>query len=189
MSPVRIPRTITLGAYKPIDDNKNNNSNSNSNIMTSTTNSSLFQNKNEQQHDDIPDGCCPMCGIQLYKIREGGKWRKGRAIPVNLQGQVENGHCLSCDQELERELTAPAIRAGQAQTTTTTTTTTCYIGEYNLYGQRHGPGELIWDNGDRYVGTFFNGLRDGKNGTLFLRDGQFFSYLLVAVVFAVLPLY
>jgi hypothetical protein len=148
----------TLSAYKAINDDDDS--------MTATrptaANSSSFNNND---HEEIPDGCCPMCGIQLYKIREGGKWRKGKAIPVNLQGQVENGHCLSCEQELERE-SATTSAAGQQ--------TICYcIGEYNIYGERHGPGELIWDNGDRYVGNFFNGLRDG-NGTLFLSDGKFF---------------
>lgn len=47
-----------------------------------------------------------------------------------------------------------------------------YIGEYNILGQRHGSrGELIWDSGDRYVGTFKNGMRSGQ-GTFFFRDGK-----------------
>ena len=50
---------------------------------------------------------------------------------------------------------------------------TCvYIGDYNIIGQRHGShGELIWDSGDRYVGTFVNGMRSGQ-GTFFFRDGK-----------------
>jgi len=48
-----------------------------------------------------------------------------------------------------------------------------YIGDYNILGQRHGShGELIWDNGDRYVGTFKNGMRSGQ-GTFFFRDGKY----------------
>ncbi len=47
-----------------------------------------------------------------------------------------------------------------------------YIGEYNILGQRHGShGELIWDSGDRYVGTFENGMRSGQ-GAFFFRDGK-----------------
>lgn len=53
-----------------------------------------------------------------------------------------------------------------------TTTTVVYIGEYNHLGQRHAShGELIWDNGDRYVGSFVCGKRTGT-GTMFHRDGR-----------------
>uniref|UniRef100_A0A7S4ADA0 Uncharacterized protein n=1 Tax=Pseudo-nitzschia australis TaxID=44445 RepID=A0A7S4ADA0_9STRA len=46
-----------------------------------------------------------------------------------------------------------------------------YIGNYNILDQPHGShGELIWDNGDRYVGTVQNGMRSGQ-GTFFFRDG------------------
>jgi hypothetical protein len=55
---------------------------------------------------------------------------------------------------------------------TAPTCTVVYIGEYNDRGQRHGPhGELIWDNGDRYVGSFVCGKRTGT-GTMFHRDGM-----------------
>jgi hypothetical protein len=54
-----------------------------------------------------------------------------------------------------------------------TTSTVVYIGEYNHRGQQHGPhGELIWDNGDRYVGSFVCGKRTGT-GTMFHRDGTY----------------
>ena len=47
-----------------------------------------------------------------------------------------------------------------------------YIGEYNVLGQRHGSrGELIWNSGDRYVGTFKNGMQSGQ-GAFFFRDGK-----------------
>jgi hypothetical protein len=46
-----------------------------------------------------------------------------------------------------------------------------YIGEYNRFGKRHGDyGELYWPNGDRYVGSFVNGVRQGQ-GTFFFMDG------------------
>ncbi|KAG7368407.1 TIR domain containing protein [Nitzschia inconspicua] len=57
----------------------------------------------------------------------------------------------------------------------TTATTVVYIGEYNDRGQRHGPhGELIWENGDRYVGSFMCGKRTGT-GTMFHRDGSCYT--------------
>lgn len=47
-----------------------------------------------------------------------------------------------------------------------------YIGDYNILGQRQGSrGELIWDSGDRYVGTFKNGMQSGQ-GAFFFRDGS-----------------
>jgi len=48
---------------------------------------------------------------------------------------------------------------------------THYKGGFNLYGFRDGHGELVWSNGDRYVGQFFNGKIHG-NGTLYFKDGS-----------------
>jgi len=48
-----------------------------------------------------------------------------------------------------------------------------YKGNYNVYGERHGQGELNWSNGDRYTGTFWNGVREGE-GTLHFADGSEF---------------
>ena len=43
------------------------------------------------------------------------------------------------------------------------TATSCtYEGEYNIYGKRHGDGELRWSNGDRYVGKFKDGSIEGS---------------------------
>ena len=49
-------------------------------------------------------------------------------------------------------------------------TTATYHGDYNETGQRHGHGVLLWVNGDRYEGKFWNGMRDG-DGTLNFADG------------------
>uniref|UniRef100_A0A7S1VVS5 MORN repeat-containing protein 5 n=1 Tax=Grammatophora oceanica TaxID=210454 RepID=A0A7S1VVS5_9STRA len=46
-----------------------------------------------------------------------------------------------------------------------------YRGPFNSYGERQGQGELIWSNGDRYVGEFWNGVREGE-GTLYFVDGS-----------------
>mmetsp|Transcript_29922 Transcript_29922/g.67539 ORF Transcript_29922/g.67539 Transcript_29922/m.67539 type:complete len:593 (-) Transcript_29922:41-1819(-) len=49
--------------------------------------------------------------------------------------------------------------------------TSCtYTGEYNIVGKRHGDGELLWANGDKYVGDFKNGYIDGR-GTISFHDG------------------
>ena len=45
-----------------------------------------------------------------------------------------------------------------------------YNGQYNEAGQRHGTGSLRWENGDKYEGTFWNGMMDGE-GTLYFADG------------------
>ena len=47
---------------------------------------------------------------------------------------------------------------------------TVYIGGFNIAGHRHGSGELIWNNGDHYVGSFVNGTREG-HGILYFGDG------------------
>jgi len=46
-----------------------------------------------------------------------------------------------------------------------------YTGGFNNHGERHGNGVLIWSNGDKYVGTFWNGLREGE-GTIQFADGS-----------------
>jgi hypothetical protein len=115
----------------------------------------------QHQDADIPDGCCPLCGIQLYKIRRWSGAGRKKAVPLNQQGLVDNGQCLTCNND---EIDSQGNN------------TTLYIGELNMYGQRQGPGELIWGNGDRYVGNFFNGVRDGT-GTLLLKDGKLWTSL------------
>ena len=49
-----------------------------------------------------------------------------------------------------------------------------YIGEYNDLGERHTThgGEVIYEDGSRYVGIFKNNLRSG-HGTFFFQDGKF----------------
>lgn len=46
-----------------------------------------------------------------------------------------------------------------------------YIGESSADGVRHGRGEYIWTNGDRYQGDFAVGLKDG-NGILYFSNGD-----------------
>jgi hypothetical protein len=65
---------------------------------------------------------------------------------------------------------------------------TTYKGEYNDYGERHGEGELTWSNGDKYVGHFWHGVREGE-GTLHFKDGaSFFNFFNSSTVILVLVL-
>jgi hypothetical protein len=132
----------------------------------------------------VRDGCCPTCGIQLYKIKKGLLSRKPFAKPLTtVDGHVVKGHCLACADD--DHTTSNSRQESPVDTTTTcsrnassssynslgaTMGDTVYIGDFNIYGQRHGPGELIWNNGDRFAGNFSNGHRDG-HGTLFFGDG------------------
>jgi hypothetical protein len=153
--------------------------------------------------DAVEDGCCPTCGVRLFEIKTktkkqgsflslGGRlsksphWKQQQqqqqqqqqflsyasspittttvATPLTIEGVVQEGHCLACNTNLDLEELGQ--QGGQ----------TLYLGEYNLYGARHGPGELIWGNGDRFVGSFFHGNRDGP-GTLWFGDGTWSGLL------------
>jgi len=39
--------------------------------------------------------------------------------------------------------------------------TAVYTGDYNLLGEKHGEGEMVWSNGDTYTGAFFKDCRQG----------------------------
>jgi hypothetical protein len=121
----------------------------------------------------VGDGCCPTCGIQLYKIKKGLISRKPIAKPLTVDGHVIKGHCLACDDARtsnSRPESPVDVTSNNSLSSSLECGETVYIGDFNIYGQRHGPGELIWNNGDRYAGNFFNGHRDG-HGTLFFGDG------------------
>ena len=94
-------------------------------------------------------------------------------MSLSISGVVKSGVCVACsddsiesslaltsDANLETELPQADVLGG-----------TVYYGDYNVYGRRHGHGEIIWENGDRYAGSFFNGNRDGQ-GTLWFADGK-----------------
>jgi len=46
-----------------------------------------------------------------------------------------------------------------------------YVGETSDSGTRHGRGEYVWLNGDRYQGDFVSGLKNG-NGILYFSNGD-----------------
>jgi hypothetical protein len=129
------------------------------------------------EEEDQDDVSCPTCGIQLYKIQKKCWFkRKTTLAPLTLHGIVESGVCIACtnDTVSSRHMNSDDASEGRAESPlpgASVAGETIYIGDYNVYGQRHGPGEMIWGNGDRYVGNFFNGNRDGK-GTLWFADGK-----------------
>jgi hypothetical protein len=129
------------------------------------------------------------------------KQRKSRAKPLTIAGVVNRGQCLHCmgsgaggGSTTGTYHHATATCTGQAATladadldsigTAATATATeavldiprsaaVYHGPYNEYGQFHGgPAEFTWDNGDRYIGTFWNGQRDGTECSLFFADAS-----------------
>ena len=140
-------------------------------------------------------GQCPNCGTQLFKIKKKGLLNKTEVRkPLTTPGLVDRGQCLKClnntqtTEDTGNLLAAAAIssvgegkeetedeirpRAAQQQPNNATGGETVYIGDFNDYGERHGPGELLWSNGDKYVGNFYHGLRHGQ-GTLYFKDGAY----------------
>jgi hypothetical protein len=122
----------------------------------------------------------------FWKLKKN---RNEEVKPLHVPGKVDRGQCLiCCEIDTCDNLPPPPLLRRQTniryddfketyydqenvERTSPTSLTFVYEGDYNLYGQRHGHGEMTWENGDRYVGNFFNGLRDGK-GDLFRRDGK-----------------
>jgi len=81
-------------------------------------------------------------------------------------GGDPNNRNIGCDGRNNNTAATPTSAA------TSVVDPCVYIGEYDVLGRRHGPrGELIWDSGERYVGTFQNGMRSGQ-GVFFFRDGS-----------------
>ena len=157
--------------------------------------------------DRYKHGQCPNCGTQLFKIKKKGLLNKTEVRkPLNTPGLVERGQCLKClsnktatedgghllaaaaissvgevgrdDDTSNNNLDGSQPRAAQQQPNNATAGETVYIGDFNQQGERHGPGELLWSNGDKYVGNFENGLRSGQ-GTLHFKDGTCVPCLLV----------
>ena len=62
-------------------------------------------------------------------------------------------------------------KPAQQQVNNATAGETVYIGDFNVKGERNGPGELLWSNGDKYIGNFRAGFREGQ-GTLHFKDGM-----------------
>lgn len=144
-------------------------------------------------------GQCPNCGTQLFKVKKKGLLNKTEVRkPLSTPGLVERGQCLKClsskptddgghllaaaalasvgEGTGDSEESGPTPRAAQQQPNNATAGETVYIGDFNEQGERHGPGELLWSNGDKYVGAFVNGLREGQ-GTLYFKDGTSLAYL------------
>jgi hypothetical protein len=48
-----------------------------------------------------------------------------------------------------------------------------YNGPVNEAGEAEGQGQLVWTNGDRYVGAFFNGKQHGHGGLYFHNGAEY----------------
>ena len=120
-------------------------------------------------------------------------------IPLTIEGEVLRGQCLRCVSGEESRggyesgiapisVTVPAVTAATeaedghadmpdavvvpviATASLSLQINGDYRGQFNESGQRHGMGTQRWENGDKYEGTFWNGLMDGE-GTLNFNDG------------------
>lgn len=96
------------------------------------------------------------------------------ALPVAMQKELmdaaNQGVIYSADgYDYDSIVRAPFVAAtsvGQEKCT--------YSGGYNSAGKRHGDGQLVWANGDVYVGSFKNGVIEGR-GTITFHDGEMTS--------------
>mmetsp|Transcript_25777 Transcript_25777/g.42926 ORF Transcript_25777/g.42926 Transcript_25777/m.42926 type:complete len:309 (-) Transcript_25777:175-1101(-) len=139
----------------------------------------------ELRADRVTDGRCPHCATQLYETVRKGILRKKKTQPLSIAGHVVRGQCVRClngdDDAAAVALAAiaeptagdslPAAMATPILSSPVMQLDTQYIGNFNNYGERHGEGELVWSNEDRYKGTFWNGVREGE-GTLNFADGS-----------------
>jgi ribosomal protein L34E len=80
---------------------------------------------------------------------------------------------IATDLESVGTATEVIMDTPQSQQQSQQQSSAVYHGPYNEYGQFHGgPAEFTWNNGDRYVGTFWNGQRHGQECSLFFADGS-----------------
>mmetsp|Transcript_5160 Transcript_5160/g.6001 ORF Transcript_5160/g.6001 Transcript_5160/m.6001 type:complete len:246 (+) Transcript_5160:72-809(+) len=142
----------------------------------------------ELRSQRIRDGLCPCCGTQLFETVRKGLLRKKSTRPLSVAGQCIRGHCVPCmnidndeDNSAIIALAATVEPSTEANLLVPTATTApvqahnrmdnSYSGNFNNYGERHGEGMLTWKNGDKYTGSFWNGLPEGE-GTLTFSDGS-----------------
>jgi hypothetical protein len=155
----------------------------------------------------VKQGRCVNCGMQLFKLTKQGFMlnKKTVLVPLTVDGLVKRGQCLTCpsteenraelltgsrqDEEgdlvlalafssMENNQTViPTVAINQVVHENTCDSSPAYRGEFNLYGERHGWGEMVSPNGDRYVGEFFNGNRHGE-GTMSFTDGKLAKLIL-----------
>lgn len=116
---------------------------------------------------DISGGRCHTCGIQLCKVptRFWKKINKKKSLqyskPLRIPGKVENGKCLACEEPTcDQPLPPPpplkrqgnvAYKDFEEEKESATTTmfsmnSFVYEGEYNVYGERHGSGQVRRSN-------------------------------------------
>jgi hypothetical protein len=116
---------------------------------------------------DIPAGYDPETFIALPE------YMQNELRDDALQQGANNGNHISNENSCASRHNAQLVLAQPIGFEDAINSASCtYEGEYNIYGKRHGNGELRWANGDRYVGQFTDGFIEGK-GTLSFHDGKF----------------
>lgn len=160
-------------------------------LLLATTSRSFDESKEEEivpltaSSADIrvANGQCPSCGQQLFIVREKNS-KKGLLgsnktdtvvvrKPLTVEGHVSRGQCLDCRGDAPQKLVSSHTQSFgvNADSRSSAVSTATYQGDYDRRGQKHGQGVQTWSNGDVYVGTFSDDLRNGQ-GTLTFADGS-----------------
>jgi hypothetical protein len=139
--------------------------------------------------DDLDrQGMCIKCGQRLFRTKTKGIFKQRQVkVPLSIPGQVDRGQCLQCGGDevapgasnvspsssinTEEEPLQGVPSSTSTGGTPSSSTSATYEGQFNVYRERDGKGVMRWQNGDEYVGDFFNGNRHGQ-GTLQFADGS-----------------
>jgi hypothetical protein len=118
-------------------------------------------------------------------------------IPLSIPQLVLRGQCLVCTQDSPSSLKAQSAPGSQELAPLLQShpaahhasfsgelaahhasfsgdlpvCTAVYEGPYNEYGEKHGPGEMVWSNADVYKGSFVRDAREGQGTLTFAQDG------------------
>ena len=98
--------------------------------------------------------------MQQELLDDAARRRRGSGVEYAASGNDNDA--------IMNAMVAPARPSGFGPSTACT-----YTGDYNAYGKRHGDGELVWANEDKYVGKFKDGFIEGR-GTISFHDGELF---------------
>jgi len=134
----------------------------------------------------VERGQCLKCLSDKTSTEDGGHLLAAAAIASVGEQQDDsnsnNNNNNNNNNNMNMVGSQQGSRLAQQQDNNATAGETVYIGDFNSQGERHGPGELLWSNGDKYVGNFVEGLRDGQ-GTLYFKDGTTYLNVFVEVFF------
>lgn len=129
--------------------------------------------------------CFPGINCSSSNGKSSQQLHQQRKIPLSIPRLVERGQCLVCQKKptsslqdtealfssYSKHLSTPAAAAGSHPSSA------IYRGPYNERGQRHGQGEMVWNNGDVYRGNFVNNHRHGHGELTFGHNGVHGEYV------------